>query len=112
MTSSSTSPRTKRGSVLPKGTVKVSQECKANLEALEELRKQVNDLNRLANSLRKQVLAEVGEKNATLVHRNAVVGHVVVETSMAVSKERLLEFRPDVFEELALPSQRVTVKSK
>ena len=112
MTSSLTSPRTKRGSVLPKGTIKVSLECKANLEELEALRKQANDLTRLANSLRKKVLAEVGEKNATLIHRNSVVGHVIVEESMAVSKERLIEFRPDVFEELALPSQRVTVKSK
>lgn len=112
MTRSSTSPRTKRGSALPKGSVKVSQECKANLESLEALRKQVNELNKLATTLRKQILAEVGEKNATLVHRNSVVGHVVVETNMAVSKERLVEFRPDVFEELALPTQRVTVKSK
>lgn len=112
MTRSSSSVST-RGQALPKGAIKVTQQVKANLEELEVLRKQANELNKLANTLRKQILAEVGDdKDATLIFRNAVVGRVVVEHSKSVSKERLLQFRPDVFEELALPSKRTTLETK
>jgi len=105
-------PRVTRGQSLPKGAVKVSREAKQNLEALARVRKELNELNKQAGELRKLILAEAGsEESAVLVHNNKVVGKVSVETSMSVSA-RLLEFRPDVFEELALPSKRVELDTK
>ena len=106
-------PRVTRGQSLPKGAIKVSREAKQNLEALARVRKELNELNKQAGELRKLILAEAGsEESAVLVHNNKVVGKVSVETSMSVSKARLLEFRPDVFEELALPSKRVELDTK
>jgi len=113
MTSSSLSAQVSKGKALPKGTVKVSREVKAKLAELELIRKQVNSANKLANTLRKQILDEVGdEKNLTLIHHNSVVGSVSVEISKSVPKEKLLRLFPVLFEELAEESRRVTLDTK
>lgn len=113
MTSSSLSARVGKAKALPKGTKKVSREVKAKLAELELIRKQVNSANKLANTLRKEILDEVGsEKNLTLIHNNSVVGSVSVEISKSVSKEKLVSMFPDVFEALAEESRRVTLDTK
>tara|TARA_B110000503_G_scaffold88259_1_gene133823 strand:- start:7677 stop:8012 length:336 start_codon:yes stop_codon:yes gene_type:complete len=108
----STTSVSKRGQALPKGTLKVSREVATMLAELAEVRKRQNEEKRIADFLRKKIVSAVGEENLTLIHNNRVVGSVSVDVSLSVRKERLLLERPDVFNELAEESKRVTLDTK
>lgn len=103
----------KKGQAQIKGTIKVSREVVAKLAELEVVRDEMNKQKRIADALRKQILAEVGEDSSvTLIHNNKVVGSVSVETTLSVKKETLLLHHPDIFEALAEESKRVTLDTK
>jgi hypothetical protein len=96
-----------------RGTLKVSREVVAKLAELEIARDEMNKQKRIADALRKQILAEVGDDvSATLIHNNKVVGSVDVEVSLSVKKETLLLQHPDIFEALAEETKRVTLEVK
>lgn len=99
-----------RSAQLPKGAVKVTRSVVAMLQELEQVREVMNNAKRVSDALRKQILDEVGKGNLTLVHANAIVGSVSVDSTLQVSKEKLQLLHPEIFNTLAEPSERVTLK--
>ncbi len=90
-------------------TLKVSKSMVDTLDHLSKVRSQIADLEKLADSLRGQVLAEVGETPVTLIHRNIKVAKITEVITERPDLKVLKSAYPEVWEAIKYDSPAIRI---
>jgi predicted phage-related endonuclease len=89
--------------------VKVSKSMVDTLDHLAKVRSQIADLEKLADTLKAQVLAEVGETPATLIHRNIKVAKISEVITERPDTKALKASFPEVWNAVKYPSPAIRI---
>lgn len=91
------------------GTRKVSKVLVAKVAEMAHLRTEIARLEKLANSLRKEVLAEVGSDPVVLIHNNIKVAKVSVVITERPDLDALRSAFPDAWNAVKYDSPAVKI---
>jgi predicted phage-related endonuclease len=91
------------------GTLKVSKVLVAKVNEMAHLRTEIARLEKLAKSLRAEVLAEVGESPVVLIHNNIKVAKLSVVITERPDLDALRTAFPDAWEAVKYDSPAVKI---